>query len=53
MHGTLRARASIVIFEPLPQCMSGDPDNGVHLWIKRFRTPKRMHSNAVLFDFVD
>jgi hypothetical protein len=48
-----RSGASIVIFEPLAQGMSSNADNGIHLRVKRFRTPKGVHRYAVLLDFVD
>src|SRR5271169_358606 len=53
MNGMLRPSASIIIFEPLSQCMSSDADNSIHLWVKRFRAPEGLHRNAVLLDFVD
>ena len=53
MHGVSGASASIIIFEPLSQGMSGDAYNGVHLRIKRFRAPQGVNRNAVLLDFVD
>ncbi len=53
MHGVSGASASIIVFEPLSQGMSGDADNGVHLRIKRFRAPQGVNRNAVLLDFVD
>jgi hypothetical protein len=53
LNGMFRADASIVIFEPLSQGMSGNADDGIHLRVKGFRTPKGVHGNAVLLDFVD
>ena len=53
MHGVSGASASIIIFEPLSQGMSGDAYNGIYLRIKRFRAPQGVHRNAVLLDFVD
>ena len=53
MNGVFRSSASIIIFEPLSQCMSGDANDSIHLRVKRFRAPEGMHRNAVLLDFVD
>jgi hypothetical protein len=53
MNGMFCAGASIIIFEPLSQCMSSYPNNGIQLWIKRLWAAKRVHGNAVLLDFVD
>src|SRR5258708_4436894 len=53
MNGMFRSGASIIIFEPLPQCVSGDADDGIYLRVKGFRTPKGVHRDAVLLDFVD
>ena len=53
MHGVSGAGASIIIFEPLSQGMSGDADNGIHLRVKGFRTPQGVNRDAVLLDFVD
>jgi hypothetical protein len=53
LNGMFGSGASIVIFEPLSQGMSSNPDDGIHLRIKRFRAPKCLHCNAVLLDFVD
>jgi hypothetical protein len=53
LNGMFRSGAAIVIFEPLSQGMSSNPDDGIHLRVKGFRTPKGVHRNAVLLDFVD
>ena len=53
MNGMFRPGASIIIFEPLSQCMRSDADDSIHLRIERFRAPKGVHRNAVLLDFVD
>ncbi len=53
MNGMFRPGTSIIIFEPLSQCMSSDADDSIHLWVKRFRAPEGLHRNAVLLDFVD
>ena len=50
MVGPLRP---IIFFQPLPQAVRGDADNGIYLRVKRFRAPKGVHRNAVLLDFVD
>jgi hypothetical protein len=53
MNGMLRPGAPIIIFKTLSQCMSSDADNGIHLWVKGFRSPEGVHRDAVLLDFVD
>ena len=53
MNGMFRPGASIIIFEPLSEGVSRDADNGIHLRVKRFRTPKSVNRNAVLLYFVD
>jgi hypothetical protein len=53
LNGMFRSGAPIVIFEPLSQGMSSNADDGIHLRVKRFRTPKCVHRYAVLLDFVD
>jgi hypothetical protein len=53
MNGMVRAGASIIIFEPLSQCMCSYANNGIQLWIKRLWAAQRVHRNAVLLDFVD
>jgi hypothetical protein len=53
MNGVFRPGAPIIVFEPLSQRMSSDANDGIHLWVKRFRAPKRMYRDAVLLDFVD
>jgi hypothetical protein len=53
LNGMFRSSASIEFFEPLSQGMSSNADDGIHLRVKRFRTPKCVHRYAVLFDFVD
>src|SRR5580658_7129218 len=53
MNSMLCPGASIIVFEPLSQCMSGNADNRVHLWVKRFGSPESVHRDAVFLDFVD
>ena len=53
MNRTFRPGGSIIIFEPLSQCVSSDADDGIQLRVKRIRTPKCVHRYAVLLDFVD
>src|ERR1700722_3736783 len=53
LNGMVRSGASIVIFEPLSQGMSSNADDGIYLGVKRLRTPKGVHRDAVLLDFVD
>src|SRR5437879_4901387 len=45
--------ASIIIFKAFSKSVSSDADNGIYLWVKRFRPPQRVNCNAVLLDFVD
>lgn len=49
----LRPRASIIIFQPSSQGVSSDADDGIHLWVKRFRASNGVYRNAVLFNFAD
>ena len=53
MNRMFRPGGSIIIFEPLSQCVSSDADDGIHLRIKRFRAPESLHRNAVFLDLVD
>jgi len=53
MHRMIRPSASIVIFEPLPQSMSGDADDGIHLRVEGFRATQGVYCDAVFLDFVD
>jgi hypothetical protein len=53
VNGVIRTSTLVIIFEPLPQCMGSDADNGVHLRIKGFRPPQGPHGDAVLLNLID
>lgn len=53
MNGVVCSGALVIIFEALPQCVGSYADDCVQLGIKRFRAPKGVDRDAVLFDLVD
>jgi hypothetical protein len=51
VDGVFGSRVPVIIFEALAQCVSGDTNNRIYLWVERFPPAEGVHRDVVFLNF--